>query len=316
VSTNSASNATAYAAGGAQPVAYTSAGSNTYAAAVGGEVRSVVAEVNAEDAIHQSLVNDNESWAIAYVAGGQYSIAVATKDSASAYSSTYGAGTAGASFTADDVWAAALTWAQAYASANNLSATAWAAAGASASANTSGGSSVAASVSRAGATIRLELVQHGSSSSSSGAVSSIDCKVTVTDWEMLKRVKPEQRARYLKCECPVGWQHPAGAGRFSCVRGGQASEAAAPIRVALNGKSAATSAAKPAPAVVSNAKGKPVLVASNTVAKSKGKPVATGSKSKAKGKPVAVAKGKAKAKPAKGGGLAGFFRAIFTANKS
>jgi hypothetical protein len=311
----SSSNADAFAKGGDAPMAYTSAGSGTYAAAVGGENRSVVAEVAAPDAIHQSLINDNESWAIAYVAGGQYSIAVATQDSATAYSSTYGAGTA---FTSDDVWAAALSWATAYATANKLTATAWATAGASASAGTSGGASVAVSASAGRAQIRLELVSHSSSGSSSTA--SVECTIRVIDWQLLKRVKPEQRARYLSCECPPGWRNPVGAGRFSCVRANEI-ETSAPVYV-VSGKSKVTTAVaavsakpivagkgKPAVVVASKSKGKPVLVAGNV--KPKGKPVVATGGGKSKNKPIQVAssaKGKNKSV-----GFVGFLRAIFSA---
>jgi hypothetical protein len=288
--------------------------------AVGGENRTVVAEVNAPDVIRQSLVTDDENWAIAYVADGQYSIAVATKNSATAYSSTYGSGSA--AFTPDDVWAAALTWASAYATANKLTATAWATAGASAAAGTSSGGSAAVSASTARATIRLELVSHSSSSSSSNSTS-VDCILTATDWKFLKRVKPEQRARYLSCECPQGWSHPTGAAKFACER-----VPAAPTLVVATADIAPTVTlgsavpAKPAKPVViastSKGKNKPAAVAST--AKGTNKPVAVASTGKGKNKLVAgsASKGKNKidqvavapAKPKNKGFFATLFRAI------
>jgi hypothetical protein len=213
--TGSESTATAHAEGGDKPTAYATAGSDIYALAVAGE--DPYAEANAgEGALTQSQTVNGESWAISYVAGGQYTVAVATKDTAKAYASTYGAGT---SFTADDVWAAALTWASAYAEANNLTATAWANAGGVGSAGTSGGVSVAAAASHGSASIRIELVRHngGPSGGSSGSVS-VQCSVKVTDWAVLRSVRPEERHRYMSCTCPHGWENAPGINRYSCVR--------------------------------------------------------------------------------------------------
>ncbi len=210
--TGSESSAKAHAEGGDAPTAYAEAGSDIYAEAIGGADKSATAKAG-EGAIEKSLNTGNEVWAIAYVAGGQYSVAVATDTSAKAYSSTYGAGNA---FTVDDVWAAALTWATAYAEANNYTALAWADAGAQGSAGTTGGMSVAASASHASAQIRIEL-HHPGSSAGSGGSASIECHLTVTDLEHLKKVRPEERIRYMSCACPIGWHNAPGKDSYACI---------------------------------------------------------------------------------------------------
>jgi hypothetical protein len=152
-----------------------------------------------------------QTWSISYVAGGEYTVAIASRNSAKAYASTYGAGT---SFTSDDVWAAAMTWASAYAEANRTTAHAWANAGAYGASGTSGGLSVAAAASSAGASIRIELVHHVGRSTSTIAM---QCSMKVTDWSFLKTVRPDQRNSYMSCSCPEGWENAPGVDRY-CVR--------------------------------------------------------------------------------------------------
>jgi hypothetical protein len=210
--TGSESTATAHAEGGDTPTAYATAGSDMYALAVGGRKPVVETSLGAiEGSINKTGKTKGQSWSISYVAGGEYTVAIATRNSAKAYASTYGAGT---SFTADDVWAAAMTWASAYAEANRTTASAWANAGAFGASGTSGGMSVAAAASSAGASIRIELVHHVGRSSSTVAM---QCSMKVTDWGFLNTVPPDQRYRYMSCSCPQGWEGAPGADKY-CVR--------------------------------------------------------------------------------------------------
>jgi hypothetical protein len=182
-----------------------------YALAVGGKKPVVETFIDSPDAIDKSGKLKGQTWSISYVAGGEYTVAIASRNSAKAYASTYGAGT---SFTSDDVWAAAMTWASAYAEANRTTAHAWANAGAFGASGTSGGMSVAAAASSAGASIRIELVHHVGRSSQTVAM---QCAMKVTDWGFLKTVRPDQRNRYMSCSCPEGWEGTPGVDRY-CVR--------------------------------------------------------------------------------------------------
>jgi hypothetical protein len=203
--------ATAHAEGGDAPTAYATAGSDMYALAVGGKKPVVETFIDSPDSIDKSGKTKGQTWSISYVAGGQYTVAIATKHSAKAYASTYGAGTA---FTADDVWAAAMTWASAYAEANRTTAHAWANAGAFGASGTSSGMSMAAAGSSGSASIRIELVHHVGQSSSAVAM---QCSMKVTDWGFLNTVRPDERYRYMSCSCPQGWDNAPGIDRY-CVR--------------------------------------------------------------------------------------------------
>jgi hypothetical protein len=209
--TGSESTATAHAEGGDTPTAYATAGSDMYALAVGGKKPVATTFIAGDDVQTETKNKRGQSWSISYVAGGEYTVAIATRNSAKAYASTYGAGT---SFTSDDVWAAAMTWASAYAEANRTTASAWANAGAFAGSGTSGGMSVAAAASSAGASIRIELVHQVGRSSKTVAM---ECAMKVTDWSFLKTVRPDQRNRYMSCSCPEGWENATGVDRY-CVR--------------------------------------------------------------------------------------------------
>jgi hypothetical protein len=209
--TGSESTATAHAEGGDTPTAYATAGSDMYALAVGGRKPTAVTVLDVEGANTKTGKTKGQTWSISYVAGGEYTVAIATRNSAKAYASTYGAA---GSFTADDVWAAAMTWASAYAEANRTTARAWANAGAFAGSGTSGGMSVAAAASSAGASIRIELVHRVGRSSQTVAM---ECAMKVTDWGFLKTVRPDQRNRYMSCSCPEGWEGAPGVDRY-CVR--------------------------------------------------------------------------------------------------
>lgn len=133
--------------------------------------------------------------AIAYTADGMYSVAIADKKQATAYASTFGAGTA---FTPDDVLAAAKTWAEAYATATRLTAEAWAAAGAGAKGATSNGIAVAASASAAHARIEIRIIKPYRNGESSSAMS---CAVTVHDGDAWRKLPGEARRRASSCEC-------------------------------------------------------------------------------------------------------------------
>jgi hypothetical protein len=130
-------------------------------------------------------------------------------------------------------------------------------------------------------------------------------------------VKPEQRARYLSCECPQGWSHPTGAAKFACER-----VPAAPTLVVATadiaptvtlGSAAPAKPAKPV-AVAAVAKGKIKPVVATAGAKPKNKPVAVAAAGKAKNKVAANAP--APVKPKSKGLFATLLRAIFTSKST
>jgi YD repeat-containing protein len=206
-----ASGASAAATGGNTPTAYTNAGSGAFALAIGGKTPTVQASAcDCQDQTVQTTDVGGKKTAIAYIAAGQYSVAVADKFSARAFSNTYGTGTA---FTADDVFAAAKTWAAAWASANQDSASAGAVAGAGARGETPIGYAIAASASRAGARITIDFVPQSGSSSSSQP-ERLQCVLKVKDWKKWNHLPVEVRRKALLCIWPTKWvkktdSHPA-----------------------------------------------------------------------------------------------------------
>jgi hypothetical protein len=190
------SHAEAEAVGGEKPMAYASAGSGVFALAYAGEKPSVEAHAGVGEKTQYSEAN-GEKVSVAWLDAGQYSIAIASKDQATAYSSTFGEGKA---YTSEEVYAKAKTAAYAYANATRTTAFALASAKADSSAHTSDGFAVAASASRAFAKIKISIYSGAKPKVASSG--SMACTVKVLDWDEWKKTPIALRNRIQSCECP------------------------------------------------------------------------------------------------------------------
>lgn len=197
---DSESEAKAHAENGDTPLAYTSAGSDTWALAIGGENYSASAFAGT-DSIIETRNGKYRTITIAYTKDGQYSVAIASPWRATAFSSTYGDGGA---FTVDDIIAAAKTQARAFATAGKYDASARASSSAWGLGGNKYGISSAASASRAGAHLSIEIHRTSGPSAGGGTASFVPgaCTLTVSDWKKWKKLSLAERKKHVHCGCP------------------------------------------------------------------------------------------------------------------